>query len=98
MKLLSKKNAMNEVIGVFILVLVISILAGMTFLFVAGLKTQMQTTAQTSETFTVTAESVTPTVGGTGLAYASLRNAACTITDVHNSSITGIQIRSANYT
>jgi hypothetical protein len=45
MKLLSKKGAMNEVIGVFILVLVISILAGMTFLFVSQLKTQVLATA-----------------------------------------------------
>ena len=40
-----KKPVMNQIIGVFILVLVISVLAGMTFLFVAQLKTQVQNTA-----------------------------------------------------
>lgn len=37
----SKKGVMNQVIGVFILVLVVSILAGMTFLFSAQLKAQV---------------------------------------------------------
>lgn len=41
----SKKGVMNQVIGVFILVLVISVLAGMTFLFTAQLKTQVAATA-----------------------------------------------------
>ena len=36
-----KKGVMNQVVGVFILVLVISVLAGMTFLFVAQLKSQV---------------------------------------------------------
>ena len=40
MKSTIKKGVMSEVIGVFILVLVVSILAGMTFMFVGQLKTQ----------------------------------------------------------
>lgn len=43
--LLGKKGVMNQVIGVFILVLVISVLSGMTFLFVSTLKTQIANTA-----------------------------------------------------
>ena len=41
----TKKGVMNQLISVFILVLVVSVLAGMTFLFVAQLKTQVQNTA-----------------------------------------------------
>lgn len=41
MKATLKKGVMSEVIGVFILVLVISVLAGMTFLFTAQMKTQV---------------------------------------------------------
>lgn len=40
-----KKSVMNQVIGVFILVLVISVIAGMTFLFTETLKTQVEATA-----------------------------------------------------
>jgi hypothetical protein len=45
MKQTLKKGVMGEVIGVFILVLVISVLAGMTFLFTSQLKTQVQSSA-----------------------------------------------------
>ena len=41
----TKKGVMNDVIGVFILVLVVSVIAGMTFLFVSQLKSQVETTA-----------------------------------------------------
>jgi len=41
----SKKGVMNDVIGVFILVLIISVLAGMTFLFVSQLKAQVLSSA-----------------------------------------------------
>jgi len=44
MKTTLKKGVMSEIIGVFILVLVISVLAGMTFLFTASLKSQVLTT------------------------------------------------------
>jgi len=45
MKTTLKKGVMSEVIGVFILVLVVSVLAGMTFMFVGQLKTQVIATA-----------------------------------------------------
>ena len=45
MKIQLKKGVMSEIIGVFILILVISVLAGMTFLFTNSLKTQILTTA-----------------------------------------------------
>lgn len=41
----AKKSVMGPVISVFVMVLVISILSGLTFLFVAQLKTQVQDTA-----------------------------------------------------
>ena len=37
-----KKGIMGPIISVFVLVLIVSILAGLTFLFVAQLKTQVQ--------------------------------------------------------
>jgi hypothetical protein len=45
MKSMSKKGVMGPIISVFIMVLIISILAGLTFLFVAQLKAQVLTTA-----------------------------------------------------
>ena len=45
-KLLNRKKAvMGQVISVFVLVLIISILAGLTFLFVSELKAQVESTA-----------------------------------------------------
>lgn len=41
MKIKSKKSIMGPIISVFVLILIISILAGLTFLFVAQLKTQI---------------------------------------------------------
>jgi len=52
MKTTLKKGVMSEIIGVFILVLVISVLAGMTFLFTASLKSQVITTAGADSTAT----------------------------------------------
>ena len=43
-KLLQKKSIMGPIISVFVLVLIISILAGLTFLFVAQLKDQVEST------------------------------------------------------
>jgi hypothetical protein len=43
--LAEKKAVMGPVISVFVMVLVISILAGLTFLFVSQLKTQVEATA-----------------------------------------------------
>ena len=44
LNLRKKKAVMGEVISVFVLVLIISILSGLTFLFVGELKTQVQST------------------------------------------------------
>ena len=52
---MEKKSIMGPIISVFVLVLVISILAGLTFLFVAQLKTQAMDTSKKA-TFTVTNE------------------------------------------
>jgi len=43
MKATLKKGVMGEIIGVFVLILVISVLAGMTFLFTSQLKSQIAT-------------------------------------------------------
>ena len=40
-----KKGVMNEVIGAFILLLVVSIIAGMTFLFLSTMKDKIEDTA-----------------------------------------------------
>jgi NADH:ubiquinone oxidoreductase subunit 3 (subunit A) len=50
MKIQLKKGVMSEIIGVFILILVISVLAGMTFLFTSALKTQVTNTAGINST------------------------------------------------
>jgi len=47
-----KKSIMGPVISVFVMVLVISILAGLTFLFVSQLKTQVENTAEDGENST----------------------------------------------
>ena len=48
-KMKSKKSVMGPVISVFVMVLIVSILAGLTFLFVAQLKTQVEATTATSQ-------------------------------------------------
>jgi hypothetical protein len=50
MKTTIKKGVMSEVIGVFILVLVVSVLAGMTFMFVGSLKSQVALQSDTCST------------------------------------------------
>jgi cell division protein YceG involved in septum cleavage len=52
MKKTSKKGVMGPIISVFILVLIVSILAGLTFLFVSQLKTQTANTAAVTVTVT----------------------------------------------
>ena len=47
-----KKSVMGPIISVFVMVLVISILSGLTFLFVAQLKTQVTATATGGESST----------------------------------------------
>jgi len=48
MKIKSKKSIMGPIISVFVLILIISILSGLTFLFVAQLKTQVLNTSGTT--------------------------------------------------
>lgn len=50
MKATLKKGVMSEIIGVFILILVISVLAGMTFLFTNSLKDQVKTASSETST------------------------------------------------
>lgn len=45
MKQITKKSVMGPIISVFVMVLVISILAGLTFLFIAQLKTNLLATS-----------------------------------------------------
>ncbi|MFX1312076.1 MAG: hypothetical protein ACFFHD_05645 [Promethearchaeota archaeon] len=72
-KILKKKSVMGPVISVFVMVLIISILAGLTFLFVAQLKTEVQTTASEGENSTAwKAVNTTETAGSTVVNYLSL--------------------------
>ena len=68
-----KKSVMGPVISVFVMVLVISILAGLTFLFVAQLKTQVEQTATGAENSTAyIAVNTTEAAGATVVGYLSL--------------------------
>ena len=97
MKTKSKKSVMGPVISVFVMVLVISILAGLTFLFVSQLKTQViDTTATTAGSVINESAWINSTeytldnsilVGFGGLTITSLLNA----TD-------GLDVGAANYT
>jgi FlaG/FlaF family flagellin (archaellin) len=71
MKATLKKGVMGEVIGVFILVLVISVLAGMTFLFTSQLKTQVSSTAGATSTAYLAVNS-TEAAGATLINYLPL--------------------------
>ena len=51
-RLKGKKGVMNEVIGAFILLLVVSIIAGMTFLFLSTMKDKVEDTATDGENST----------------------------------------------
>lgn len=69
----NKKGVMNQVIGVFILVLVISVIAGMTFLFTAQLKTQVESTGTEGTNSTAyQAVNDTETAGATIVDYLPL--------------------------
>ena len=66
-----KKGIMGPIISVFVLVLVISILAGLTFLFVSQLKTQVQTSAGINST-AYDAVNKTEAAGATVVGYLPL--------------------------
>ena len=72
MKTKFKKGVMGEIIGVFILVLVISILSGLTFLFVAQLKTQVYTTSGSYTSTAYQAVNTTEAAGYTVVTYLPL--------------------------
>ena len=74
MKMLGKKKSiMGPVISVFVLVLVISILAGLTFLFVSQLKDQVASTATDGENSTAyQAVNETEAAGATVVGYLPL--------------------------
>ncbi len=68
-----KKAIMGPIISVFVLVLVISILAGLTFLFVSQLKTQVEDTADGGDNSTAYhAVNDTEAAGATVVGYLPL--------------------------
>jgi len=68
-----KKAIMGPVISVFVMVLVISILAGLTFLFVSQLKTQVYNTAEGNSSSTAyQAVNDTEAAGATIVGYLPL--------------------------
>ena len=67
-----KKSIMGPVISVFVMVLVISILAGLTFLFVSQLKTQVYTTTADYASTAYQAVNDTEAAGATVVNYLSL--------------------------
>jgi ABC-type glycerol-3-phosphate transport system permease component len=99
-KATEKKGVMNEIISVGVLILIVSILFGLTFLFVSSLKDEVRTT--TERTFTITNETGaylnSSNSGGYILSLADSdslsRNFA--ITSVYNNS-DGALIGSGNY-
>jgi len=71
--ILQKKSVMGQIISVFVLVLVISILAGLTFLFVAQLKTQVNAaTGGTNNGTAYNAVNATEAAGATVVGYLPL--------------------------
>lgn len=87
---------MGPIISVFVLVLIVSILAGLTFLFIASLKSQAHTIAPYSDAATVTNESLAPTDLGTALSVNSYRDCTGTVTNVFNASSKKV-IAAGNY-
>lgn len=68
----SKKSIMGPVISVFVMVLVISILSGLTFLFVAQLKDQVYTTSGSYTSTAYQAVNDTEAAGSTVVGYLPL--------------------------
>lgn len=96
-----KKGIMGEIISVFVMVLVISILAGLTFLFVAQLKAQSVGVSLNGNT-SVTNESITFSVTNTVqtlASYTTRTNANCNaITYIANGTTTGASLALGNIT
>lgn len=72
MKIQAKKSVMGPVISVFVMVLIISILAGLTFLFVAQLKNNVETTSGGTTTTSYLAVNATEAAGYTVVSYLPL--------------------------
>jgi len=68
----TKKSIMGPVISVFVMVLIVSILSGLTFLFVSQLKTEVQTTSGGTDTTAYQAVNKTEAAGATIVNYLSL--------------------------
>lgn len=96
-----KKSVMGEIISVFVMVLVVAILASLTFLFVAALKTQSVSVSLNANT-SVTNESVTFDVLNTAqtlASYTTRTNANCgALTYIANQSTTGVSLALGNVT
>lgn len=72
-KMRAKSGVLGPVISVFVMVLIISILSGLTFLFVAQLKTEVENTAPEGENSTAyDAVNKTEAAGATVVGYLSL--------------------------
>ncbi len=95
---------MGPIISVFIMVLVISILAGLTFLFIASLKNNTATQATIANvragTTSVVGEAITAvTAGNYTAAHAlGLRDTTCSVVAVYNASTAGKLLAAGNYT
>jgi hypothetical protein len=92
-----KRGVMGAVISVFVLLLVISILSGLTFLFVANLKTQAITSSdKVSRTVVNESTSITPTAVYLAT-YGELAFTSATALEVINTS-SKLPINTGNYT
>ena len=94
-----KKGVMNEVIGVFIIILVVAVLGGMAFLFTSSLKNQVQTSTTvtgsvTNETSFLNRTLDTLSVYQAGSGYVLPSN--CVITEARNAT-SGVVLLSGNY-
>lgn len=82
-KTTQKKGVINQVIGIFALVLVVSIIVGITFLFLSQMKTNVVDSTPPSGPFTITNENLTNvTSTGRDFSVAGLQSVHCTITNV----------------
>ena len=67
-----KKSIIGPVISVFVMVLIVSILAGLTFLFVAQLKAEVYATTASNTSTAYQAVNTTEAAGATVVNYLSL--------------------------
>ena len=95
-----KKSIVGPIVSVFVLVLIVSILAGLTFLFVASLKTQAVSSSQRTST-TVVNETITFPANNAvqSLSVSTYFDVNCgTPTYVANQTTTGEQLTIGNFT